>query len=113
MFHMPCNMSAATFPFNMVCQQDTLVLDYFLYFINVQLYMLFPISARKTREASYFFAKARRWPRFNTEMIPELILTDRNQLRNPLTALSKSHIKEIILFCDHRDLADIMNEVTT
>lgn len=72
----------------------------------------FSISARRTREASYFYAKARRWPRFNIEMIPELILTDRNQLRNPLTALRKSHIKEIILFCDHRDLADIMNEVT-
>lgn len=45
-------------------------------------------------------------------MIPELITTDKSQTRNALTALRKSHIKDIILFCDHRDLTDIMNEVS-
>ena len=45
-------------------------------------------------------------------MIPELIVTDKSQTRHALTALRKSRIKEIILFCDHRDLSDIMNEVT-
>ena len=69
------------------------------------------ISARKTREAWYFFAKAQLWPRFSIEMIPELILTNKSQTRNALTALRKSHIKEIILFRDHRVLPDIMNEV--
>lgn len=44
-------------------------------------------------------------------MIPELILHDREQLRKSLRWLLKSHIKDIILFCDKRDLTAIMNEV--
>lgn len=68
--------------------------------------------ARRVREASYFYAKAKRWPRFNIKMIPELILDDREQLHSSLTELFRSRIKEIILLCDQRDLYHIMNEVT-
>ncbi|KAJ7387561.1 hypothetical protein OS493_000893 [Desmophyllum pertusum] len=38
-------------------------------------------DACRTREASYFYAKARRWPRFNIEMIPELILSDKKTVK--------------------------------
>lgn len=75
------------------------------------IYHLYFVLAARVREASHFYAKARRWPRFDIQMIPELILNDRKQLRKSLTLLLKSHVKEIILFCDQRDLAGIMNEV--
>ena len=45
-------------------------------------------------------------------MIPELQLHDREELRRSLMSLRKSHIKDIVLFCDQRDLGTIMNEVT-
>ena len=78
--------------------------------ITFSLYFHFFLASR-VREASHFYAKARRWPRFDIQMIPELILNDREQLRVSLRWLLKSHIKDIILFCDERDLAAIMNEV--
>ena len=45
-------------------------------------------------------------------MIPELQLHDREELRRSLMSLRKSHIKDIVLFCDQRDLVTIMSEVT-
>ena len=44
-------------------------------------------------------------------MIPELAVHDRGELGKSLTFLRKSLIKDIILFCDERDLVTIMNEV--
>ncbi|KAK2574078.1 Glutamate receptor 2 [Acropora cervicornis] len=67
-------------------------------------------DASRIKQASHFFAKARRWPRFDVYMIPELQLHDREELRRSLMSLRKSHIKDIVLFCDQRDLVTIMNE---
>ena len=67
--------------------------------------------ARKSRLASTFFAEARKWPRYKAQMMPELLLHEKKKLRESLTTLLKSHIKQVILFCDHKDLVTIMNEV--
>lgn len=72
---------------------------------------LFSSSARKSRQASFFFAEARKWPRYNAEMMPELPLNDTKKTREALTALLKSHIKQVVLFCNEKDLVYIMNEV--
>ena len=61
--------------------------------------------------ASTFFAEARKWPRYKAQMMPELLLHEKKKLRESLTTLLKSHIKQVILFCDHKDLVTIMNEV--
>ena len=78
---------------------------------SLSMVVCFFFSARKSRQASLFFAKVRKWPRFNAEMMPELPLHDRYKVREALTALLKSHIKQVILFCDQKDLPEIMNEV--
>ena len=67
--------------------------------------------ARKSRLASIFFAEACKWPQYEAQMMPELLLHDKTKLRESLTTLLKSHIKQVILFCDHKDLITIMNEV--
>ncbi|XP_068679822.1 glutamate receptor ionotropic, kainate 2-like isoform X2 [Montipora foliosa] len=67
-------------------------------------------DASRVKQASHFYAKARRWPRFDIHMIPELAVHDRGELGKSLTFLRKSLIKDIILFCDERDLVTIMNE---
>ncbi|XP_068747188.1 glutamate receptor 2-like isoform X2 [Montipora capricornis] len=67
-------------------------------------------DARKSRQASIFFAEARKWPRYKAEMMPELLLHNRKKLRESLTTLLKSHIKQVVLFCDQTDLITIMNE---
>ena len=59
-----------------------------------------------------FFAKVRKWPRYNAEMMPELPLNNQYKVREALTALLKAHIKQVVLFADQKDLATIMNEVT-
>ena len=69
------------------------------------------ISARKSRQASVFYASARKWAQYDAEMMPELPLNNKNKLRVALTALLKSHIKQVILFSDQGDLTKIMNEV--
>ena len=71
----------------------------------------FSFSGRKSRLASIFFAEARKWPRYKAQMMPELLLHDGKKLRESLTTLLKSHIKQVVLFCDHKDLITIMNEV--
>lgn len=63
------------------------------------------------REASHFYATMRRWPRFDIHIIPELVLNDRRKLRESLKRILHSHIRDIVIFCDQRDLAHIMNEV--
>lgn len=63
------------------------------------------------REASHFYATMRRWPRFDIHIIPELVLNDRKKLRESLKRILHSHIRDIVIFCDQRDLAYIMNEV--
>lgn len=67
--------------------------------------------ARKSRLASTFFAEANKWPTYKAQMMPELLLHEKEKLRESLTTLLKSHIKQVILFCDHKDLVTIMNEV--
>ncbi|KAK2574075.1 Glutamate receptor 2 [Acropora cervicornis] len=67
-------------------------------------------DARKSRLASTFFAEARKWPRYKAQMMPELLLHEKKKLTESLTTLLKSHIKQVILFCDHKDLVTIMNE---
>lgn len=63
------------------------------------------------REASHFYATMRRWPRFDIHITPELVLNDRKKLRESLKRILHSHIRDIVIFCDQRDLAHIMNEV--
>ena len=63
------------------------------------------------REAFHFYATVRRWPRFDIQIIPELLLNNRKKLIESLKWLLKSHIKDIILFCGQKDLANILNEV--
>lgn len=75
-------------------------------------FTLILISARKSRQASVFYAAARKWPQYNAEMMPELPLDNKYKLREALTALLKSHMKQVILFSDQKDLTNIMNEVT-
>lgn len=58
-----------------------------------------------------FYSEARKWPEYNAEMMPELPLDDKYKLREALTALLKSHIKQVILFSDQNELTRIMNEV--
>ncbi|XP_029201413.2 glutamate receptor 2-like isoform X1 [Acropora millepora] len=67
-------------------------------------------DARKSRLASTFFAEANKWPTYKAQMMPELLLHEKEKLRESLTTLLKSHIKQVILFCDHKDLVTIMNE---
>ncbi|XP_027060273.1 glutamate receptor ionotropic, kainate 2-like [Pocillopora damicornis] len=92
-------------PYHVVMQALFDVMDFFNFSRIAVVY-----DARRVREASYFYAKAKRWPRFNIKMIPELILNDREKLHSSLTELFRSRIKEIILLCDQRDLYHIMNE---
>ena len=75
------------------------------------LFFVISNSARKSRQASVFYASARKWTQYNAEMMPELPLDNTYKLREALTALLKSHIKQVILFSDQRDLTKIMNEV--
>ena len=74
-------------------------------------FFVMSISARKSRQASVFYASARKWAQYDAEMMPELPLNNKNKLRVALTALLKSHIKQVILFSDQGDLTKIMNEV--
>lgn len=84
---------------------------FFNVILSLDLYVIQLISARKARQASLFYAKIRKWPRFNAEMMPELTLNNQYKMREALTALLKAHIRQVILFADQKDLAAIMNEV--
>ncbi|KAM7434376.1 hypothetical protein ABFA07_015550 [Porites harrisoni] len=65
-------------------------------------------DVRRLRQASFFYAEVRE--PFNAEMMPELLLLDdKRKLERGLTTLLKSHIKQVILFCDQNDLTTIMN----
>ena len=75
-------------------------------------FAIISISARKSRQASVFYALARKWTQYNAEMMPELSLDNEYKLREALSSLLKSHIKQVILFSDQKDLTKIMNEVT-
>ena len=68
------------------------------------------LLVRRLRQASFFYAEVRE--PFNAEMMPELLLLDdKRKLERSLTTLLKSHIKQVILFCDQNDLTTIMNAV--
>ena len=73
-------------------------------------YLFLRLLVRRLRQASFFYAEVRE--PFNAEMMPELLLLDdKKKLERGLTTLLKSHIKQVILFCDQNDLTTIMNAV--
>lgn len=72
-------------------------------------FILFPV--RKTRLASHFYAKARTEDRFKVQLIPELDLKDPKKTTSSLQILMTTYIKNVILICDHKDIAYIMNQV--
>ncbi|XP_073257568.1 glutamate receptor 2-like [Porites lutea] len=81
------------------------IMDFFSF---TRIAVVYDVS--RMREASHFYATMRRWPRFDIHIIPELVLNDRKKLRESLKRILHSHIRDIVIFCDQRDLAHIMNE---
>lgn len=77
---------------------------------NLLNYLFLLLLVRRLRQASFFYAEVRE--PFNAQMMPELLLLDdKRKLERGLTTLLKSHIKQVILFCDQNDLTTIMNAV--
>jgi hypothetical protein len=54
---------------------------------------------------------ARTEERFVVHLIPELDLNDPKKTASSLQILMTSYIKNVILICDQKDMAHIMNEV--
>lgn len=91
--------------YHLVSQAVFDVMDFFSFSRIAVVY-----EASRVREAFHFYATVRRWPRFDIQIIPELLLNNRKKLIESLKWLLKSHIKDIILFCGQKDLANILNE---
>ncbi|XP_020899708.1 glutamate receptor ionotropic, kainate 2 isoform X2 [Exaiptasia diaphana] len=82
--------------------------DIILYFKFADVAVLYDV--RKTRLASYFYSLARSQDRFGVHLMPEMDLDDRSKTIDALKTLMRSYITNVVLICDHKDMANIMNE---